>query len=308
MTPRGFALIVSLWAIVGAGAVAMALSGTARESVGSARNRASAVRAQWMAQACAQRALAALHATLWPELRTPVSVTRAAWDSLDFAAARSRAWNGSRCAMSLSPTGLTADVNALTGDQLRRLLVSARVPAFTADSLVDALLDWRDADTLARPFGVEADWYRAQGRVPPRDAPLEATEEIAHVRGFERWPALGVLLGVSAERVLWLRAPVPVLAALPGMTAEALEVLASRPRGALADLSFLATLPEMSRAARDTLARATPELSGRTSGIPEAWVLRAAYAEGSPAIAVSVELRFTLGGGRLYLLRQVIRP
>lgn len=48
----------------------------------------------------------------------------------------------------------------------------------------DSLLDWLDADDQARPFGAEAEYYRAAGLAPP-GVVLATVEELGVVRGFD---------------------------------------------------------------------------------------------------------------------------
>jgi hypothetical protein len=53
-----------------------------------------------------------------------------------------------------------------------------------ADHLADAILDWRDADTLVRTNGAEADYYEDQG-LPygPANGPFKVMTELLLVRG-----------------------------------------------------------------------------------------------------------------------------
>ncbi|MEJ5365501.1 MAG: hypothetical protein WHS86_10390 [Desulfosoma sp.] len=51
------------------------------------------------------------------------------------------------------------------------------------DELVDALLDWQDADDLVRLHGAEAEWYLQRGLPPPTNRPFASLCEIQKVRG-----------------------------------------------------------------------------------------------------------------------------
>lgn len=51
------------------------------------------------------------------------------------------------------------------------------------DELVDALLDWQDADDLVRLHGAEAEWYLERGLPMPTNRPLTSLCEIQKVRG-----------------------------------------------------------------------------------------------------------------------------
>ena len=62
------------------------------------------------------------------------------------------------------------------------------------DALVDAILDWRDADSLRRLHGAEADYYR---KLPnpyrPKNGPFDAVDELLLVRGVTRELFYGIV-------------------------------------------------------------------------------------------------------------------
>lgn len=78
------------------------------------------------------------------------------------------------------------DLNA-ADEELIEGLVSAVAPdPRTAQSLADALLDWRDEDQARRLAGAELDDYvREGGSARPRDGPLPFAAELRSVRGFD---------------------------------------------------------------------------------------------------------------------------
>ena len=55
------------------------------------------------------------------------------------------------------------DINTASDPLLRGLLLSVGLTDDEADKLVDAILDWRDPDSLKRPNGAEEPEYRAAG-------------------------------------------------------------------------------------------------------------------------------------------------
>lgn len=70
----------------------------------------------------------------------------------------------------------------LMPDALPRLLARLRLDPL----LADAILDWIDADDVARPHGAERRWYA--GRTPPRapaNRPLRTVGELLLVRGVD---------------------------------------------------------------------------------------------------------------------------
>jgi type II secretory pathway component PulK len=53
----------------------------------------------------------------------------------------------------------------------------------------DSLLDWRDEDGEVRSFGAEAPFYEGSPqRITPRNAPLEALDELFFIRGISAFP------------------------------------------------------------------------------------------------------------------------
>jgi general secretion pathway protein K len=294
---RGFVLLAVLSAMVGLAALVLVISLAGREAQASARNRVNIVRAAWLAEGCAERARAAIaHALNTGDEGVEV------WRSVDTVVARSP-WIDS-CDVVLRPAGVRLNINAVDAEQLRALLTALGVGSGQADSLIGALLDWRDADDILSPRGAESDWYVAQGVAPPRNAPFGAIEEIERVRGVKGVAGLDSLLDVDSARVYLSRAPWPVLASLPGVGAEALERLLERrsfgqPVGDL--MSFAAAL---STQARERFLERYHELSRLTTSDPDAWVLTSVGRSGNPPVASTLELRLVRAGSQPAIVRQ----
>jgi type II secretory pathway component PulK len=122
-----------------------------------------------------------------------------------------------------------------------------------ADSLVDALLDWRDLDAVPRPLGDESSGNR--------NGPFADVWELRYVRGFRdslvaRLAPFLTTRGTGAINVN--AAPREVLAAVPGITEETARVLLMhRGSAALSNADALAGL--LSPSARATLLASYPE-------------------------------------------------
>jgi general secretion pathway protein K len=305
MTARrrgGFALISVLWILVGVSAVAMAGSLAAREAVASARNRADLADAAWRAEGCLERARAAM----WQALKAARNQApgSGAWDGMDRTVRESPLLSASGCVVEMIAAGAALDVNAAPDDAIHRALAAHGVPAARADSLVDALADWRDADSVPRPRGAERGWYRAQGRRAPRDGPLADARELALVRGFDAVPGIEALLSTEPGRVPLGHAPAAVLASLPGFTPEAVaRVVDMRSRGeAVTDLS--AFPGRLSPGAREVLLRRFTEFVGAAATEPEAWIVRARTGVGTPPAVSVVEVRLVRAGARAAVVRR----
>ena len=302
----GFALLVTLWTIVGSVALAFGTAASARSSLNAARNRGQQTRAYWMAFGCLERARHTLHRLLWPQ-DGDSRMTAERWNAMDQYFGTAPAVAFPACEYALEPAGLRANVNTIQGNRLHRLVITAGISAARADSLGSALLDWRDADDVPRPLGAERDWYAARGLPLPRNAPLAAVEELRWVRGFDAVPDLVRFLGVDADRVVWTRAPSPVLASLPGMTPAALAVFENR-RSVVTEIAAIGAFPEMPASAREELARAGPALMRETTAQPEMWDLTVSARGGNPAISVAIVARLVLRENRLVVARRVVHP
>jgi general secretion pathway protein K len=108
-----------------------------------------------------------------------------------------------------------------------------------ASALVDAVVDWRDADELRRPNGAEApDYLAAQSRYKPSNSRFESVGELSRVRGMT--PALFArvsdALTVHSRQtgINALSADRQVLLALPGATPEIVDDYVARRDEAIA--------------------------------------------------------------------------
>jgi general secretion pathway protein K len=277
---RGFALLTVLWMIAGLSAIAAGSLSLARVGAGASRNRILLLRAGWARNACEEIALG----------RYAAQRRISPLDSTDLGG---RVW----CDADVEEAGTRLDLNRASPDALRALL---------GDSLADAVLDWRDTDDLQRPFGAEAEWYRAHGRVPPRNGSLASVDELRLLRGFDSATVRRVapFLTTSGQILLDLNAAPPeVLATLPGLDATGVALIAAR-RGLVplrdAD-QLLALLPESSRAG---LLGRYQEFTARAAYAPGRVVLRVRGAAGSPALVSAERLTVVPAMDRLAVIRR----
>lgn len=128
-------------------------------------------------------------------------------------------------------------INSALGDNLRRLLVGCSASASQAAGLVDALLDYTDADSLKRVNGGESFEYAAQAMPPPRNQFLASRAELWQVLGWSTIRAswfdmrCDELVTLANNEVinLWT-APLRVLLAVGMGGDEAAAALAERDR------------------------------------------------------------------------------
>lgn len=299
---RGFALVSVLWVMVGVSALGLVANLAARDAVAAARNRADLDVAAWAAEECVERARAAISTALHGTGAEPPGAT--VWGRMDREVAASPLLAGAPCAVEMRAAGAALDVNAAAEETLHRLLVLIGTAPAAADSLVDALADWRDADDVPRPLGAERDDYAAAGLPLPRNGPIADLRELRRVRGWDRVPGIDTLLSAEPGPAPLSHAPVAVVAALPGLGPEAAARLAEmRTRDArIAELA--AFVGALSPSARDEAMRRFPELAGAVSTEPVAWLLRAAGSAGHPPAVHVVEVRLVRAGERAAIVRR----
>lgn len=304
---RGFVLLAVLWVMVGVIAIGLGLALVARRAVGSARNRRTITIAMWDAEDCLARAESVIAAVLEQQTDKAAQGARVGaetWATLDRAVRSALPAGKAQCSVMMVPTGSTIDVNTASDELLRHFFGALGIAPARVDTLVDALLDWRDADDSARPHGAETAWYIGHGRAPPRNGPLADVRELTRVRGFEVSAGVDSLLGVEPGRIMLDRAPLPVIAALPGFTEEALARVAEhRVRGTpIPDLLNFSA--ELSATARGALLARYPDLVRLTTAEPDAWILTALGVAGAPTVTVVLEVRLVRAGSRAAVVRR----
>lgn len=299
----GFALLAVLWIILAATSLGLTITFAARESVASARNRGSATRAMWHAHDCLERTRAAIGEAL-EGTAEQLSQGPSPWLALDTVVARSGLASRTLCSIELRPTGITLDVNTADDEMLRASLRAAGIGLTRVDSMTDALLDWRDADDVPRPLGAEHAWYIESRRAAPRNGAFASERELALVRGFEADPVVHTLLGVESGRIFLARAPLAVLAGLPGMGEEALARIGERRSRNAEALELIALAAELSPEGRASLVARYAELARVTTSEPDAWIATARGRDGRSSVTPVIEARLVSAGTRAAVVRR----
>jgi general secretion pathway protein K len=141
------------------------------------------------------------------------------------------------------------DINTASDALLRGLFVSAGLNDEEANSLLDAVLDWRDADSLKRLHGAEEADYRAAGLSwRPANAPFQAIEELQLVFGMRpevyRRIAPSITVFSRQAGVNTQLASRDVLLAIPGLTPEVVDDYIARREDARAQGLPIPVLPQ----------------------------------------------------------------
>jgi len=293
---RGFALLIVMMILAASAAVGVETTRTGNGALESARNRTSLTRAYWSAQGCLEEFRAEIETALRGD-----SFQSYAWFRIDSIAERLSLRDG--CHFVAQPSGMTMDIDSVTDDQLRRALSLQNHPAAQIDSMVDALRDWTDADSVARLAGAERLWYRAAHRSGPRNAALTSIRELRLIRGFETDTQAEKLFGLESGRLSIDRASLALIALLPGMTTEAVAAIAAvralgRPVG---DLAILAN--QLTPEARQSFLSHYAEIVARTSPAPQWWTVRSESTRGEPPITATIEVRLVKSGSEVSIVR-----
>jgi general secretion pathway protein K len=134
-------------------------------------------------------------------------------------------------------------LNDSSGIILKNLLMNSGVQEAEADTIVDSILDWKDADDLTRLHGAESDYYMSlPNPYKAKNADFETPEELLLVKGMtpeilygaDRKKGIIDFLTVNSKTgaINVNAAPKEVLMAVPGITADVAEAIVSS-RGSL---------------------------------------------------------------------------
>jgi general secretion pathway protein K len=246
---RGIALIAVLWLTVLLTVIASGFAYSMRGEALAARNTMSLAQARAAADGAVERmAFELSRPRVSPEVWLANGSTHA-WSDGDIAIA----------ATAIDEAG-RIDINLASDPLLKGLLQNVGgLDPDAAQQVLDAILDWRDADDLRRPNGAEAPEYQAAGRkYVPTNAPFESTGELQRVLGMTP----GLIARIADSITVYSRqrginpatATRDVLLALPGITPEQVDTFLAARSEALANQLPTPALP----AAQGFLAGASP--------------------------------------------------
>lgn len=245
---RGFALVASVWLVVGITAVALEVSWLARTRRLQVANAADAV----VARAAARSGLEHARARLVQALRPTADDALA--DPWRWPMDGGSALGAAQYTFTVRDEASTLNVNASDEATLARLFVACGADLPVAEQAAARLADWTDADQLRRTRGAErADYVAVGARAVPRDGAVPSVAELDDVLELPvaPWACVRPLLSTGgAARVNPNTAPVALLQALPGIDAVgASAIVAGRRGGRLRDFrELVAAVPPGHRA------------------------------------------------------------
>lgn len=296
----GVVLISVLYVIVAVSALLAVIQWQVRDRVHLVTNMEQRLRAEWLAEGC----VAALHWSMSNALSDSTNgvASSAAWRRLD-ERTRTSPFTVRACSWRLTPAGLRLSVNDMDEATLVRTLSMLSSTRVDVRSAAAAILDWIDADNVARPGGAEATWYVTARRPAPANRPLESPHELLLIRGMEEADNAPEVLGVDVEPLDAFHARPEVLRLLPGMSDELVARIVDvrDKRGSLPEIEELAQ--GLSFGARQSLDANFVSLKARYSPEPFAWVLEVA-ASSRKGTGVRIRQRLTRSGVRVVIQQE----
>jgi len=251
---KGFALVLVLWVLslltIMAGSFALSMRREAGIVAGSSNNaRAVAVAESGLAIA----ELMLMNPDRLQRWRTDGSIYQIDYADYEIPPCISPSGSAVGCSNSL-PANLSkvrirllseagkVDLNRADQTLLQGLMEHAPVDTELQTKLVNAILDWRDADDLARIEGAEKKEYKDAGlSYQPRNKPFQSIEELQLVLGMNeqvfKWLESLVTVNSGQPKVDLAQAAKEVLYVLPGMDAGLIdEYIAARRESAITGL------------------------------------------------------------------------
>ena len=225
---RGIALILVLWIVALLTVIAGNFVLAVRTDTVIAANQVSEARAQAYADAGIHRAMYELFKPTADSTRWLANGAPHEWQFED-----------AKLKINLLDESGKIDLNTAAEPLLVGLLQSAGLDEESANKLLNAILDWRDNDTLVRINGAEEAEYIAAGlKSLPTNEPFQTLEELQQVFGMT--PA--IYRAIVGTLTLYSRlpginstiAPREVLLAVPKVTAEQVDAYLLERQAALA--------------------------------------------------------------------------
>jgi len=219
---RGMAQLLVLWALVLLGTLALGFSLSMRTEAQAARNGVDDARAYFLARTGVQRTVVLL-STLPSDNVVRMEITGSEGDAAYEVRVESESGK--------------VDVNQVSEEVLLGILRNGGLPDEEAESVRDAILDWRDPDDTPRAKGAEAAGYaQIPEPVVPRNGKFLAVPELRYVKGvtaelYRRFLSRVFTAHGNSPRVNYLLAPEIVLRSLPGVSPGAAARIVARRGG-----------------------------------------------------------------------------
>jgi general secretion pathway protein K len=238
---RGFALLAAIWLVVAIATVALQFALDARErrllginTAERGKGRAAAIGALNASQAALEAALRQGPGT--GNMRVALMRGSDPWLGADSIFSGVVLVDSIPVEVAAMDLGTQLNINNMGQEQLRTFLSFALRDFATADRIAQAILDWRDADSIPRSNGAERDDYLREGRLAlPTNQTFREVSDLLRVEGMteEVYDRVSPYLTTRGSGVINVNsADTVVLRAVPGMTDQILaNILSQRSMG-----------------------------------------------------------------------------
>jgi general secretion pathway protein K len=238
---RGFALLAAIWLVVAIATVALQFALDARErrllginTAERGRGRAAAIGALNASQAALEAAIRQGPGT--GNARVALMRGSDPWLDADSIFSGLMMVDSIPVEVRTLDLGTQLNINSMAEQQLRTFFSFALRDFATADRISQAILDWRDADSIPRSNGAERDDYLRDGLLAlPTNQTFREVSDLLSVRGMtpEIYARVSPYLTTRGSGVINVNsADTVVLRAIPGMTDQILvNILAQRGAG-----------------------------------------------------------------------------
>jgi len=180
---RGVALIIVLWIFIFLFVVAFEFSTAAREEAGAAHRFNDETEGYYLAVAGFERGL---YDFLNQPTAAPTQQQEQKKDFFDGLWREENLGAGSYRTRFIDESG-KININRVSEETLRRVFTNLAIDPVRRDTLVDSIMDWRDADDLHRVNGAETDYYASlTPGYSAKNGPLDSVADLLWIKGMTR--------------------------------------------------------------------------------------------------------------------------
>lgn len=232
MTDRGIALLLVLWVLTVLMVIVFAFSFSTRVETYSTISFKEGMEKRFIAQAGIERGIMEINYSR----RFQNIPEKEAW-RLDGTPYAGEFGKGHYEIRIIDENG-KVDINTAPEVLLRNMLVQLGLKNEDSDAIVDAIMDWKDADDLKRLNGAESDYYMAlPNPYKAKNANFDSVEELIFVKGITPEILYGnngkkglrefITVHSRSQQVSINSAPREVLLSVPGLSQEIVDNIMS---------------------------------------------------------------------------------
>ena len=194
---RGAALILVLWIFIFLFVVAFEFSTATREEAGAAHRFDEETEGYYLAVAGFERGLY----DFLNQQNSPGTSQQGQKNDLFDGAWREENFGAGAFRVRFVDEGGKINISRVSEETLRRIFTNLGMDAARRDTLVDSIMDWRDADDLHRANGAESDYYATLSPAySAKNGPLDSVEDLLWIKGMTRELFYGLPASTATDR------------------------------------------------------------------------------------------------------------